>query len=56
VVFEAPDAVEQAGYSKATKARLDSAKLQRLGWKAQFDIRTGSRHTLTILKESEEGR
>ena len=56
VVFEIPDAVEKAGYSKATKARLDSTKLRKLGWKAQFDIRTGIRHTLTILKESGERR
>lgn len=55
VVFEIPDAVEQAGYSKATKARLDSTKLQKLGWKAQFDIGTGIRHTLEILKETEKG-
>ena len=30
VVFEIPDAVESAGYSKATKARLDSSKLNRI--------------------------
>ena len=51
VVFELPDAVEAAGYSKATKARLDSAKLQALGWKAMFDIHTGLEHTVRILKE-----
>ncbi len=51
VIFEIPDSVESAGYSKATKARLDSSKLQKLGWKAQFDIATGIRHTLEILKE-----
>ena len=36
VVFEIPDAVESAGYSKATKARLDSSKLNSLGWKAKY--------------------
>ena len=51
VIFEIPDAVEAAGYSKATKARLDSAKLQQLGWKAQFDIGTGIRHTIDIMRE-----
>lgn len=50
VVFEIPDAIESAGYSKATKARLDSAKLQGLGWKAQYDIKAGITRTIDILK------
>ena len=50
VVFELPDEVEKAGYSTATKARLDSSKLKTLGWKAQFDIRTGLEHTIEILR------
>ncbi len=52
VVFELPDAVEAAGYSKATKARLDGAKLKRLGWQPRYDIGSGIRRTLRILKES----
>lgn len=51
VVFELPDATESAGFSKATKARLESRKLQELGWRARFDIDTGIRRTLQILKE-----
>ncbi len=54
VVFEIPDAIESAGYSKATKARLDSRKLEKLGWKAKFDIKTGIKRTLDILKKIEE--
>ena len=50
VVFEIPDAVETAGYSKATKALLDSSKLQALGWKAQFPIGTALEHTIDILR------
>lgn len=50
VVLEIPDAIEAAGYSKATKARLESAKLQKLGWKAQYDIKTGIEKTIDILK------
>lgn len=50
VVFEIPDKVEAAGYSKATKARLDGKKIQRLGWKAKYDIRTGIERTIRILK------
>lgn len=50
VVFELPDAVEQAGYSKATKAILCSKKLQALGWKAQYTIQNGLPRTIEILK------
>ncbi len=53
VVFEIPDAVESAGYSKATKARLDSTKLNLLGWHAKYDIKTGVYRTLDILNSIE---
>ena len=55
VVFELPDAVEAAGYSTATKARLSGAKLKKLGWRPGYDIRTGLRRTLEILKELNGG-
>lgn len=51
VVFELPDAVEAAGYSKATKARLDGHKLMGLGWKPRYDIKSGMERTIRILKE-----
>lgn len=54
VVFELPDAVEAAGFSRATKARLDSAKLQKLGWKAGYDIKSGIERTVRMLKELQE--
>ncbi len=50
VRFELPDEVESAGYSKATKARLDSEKLQKLGWKANYNIKDGIERTIHILK------
>ena len=50
VVFEIPDAVEAAGYSTATKARLDGHKLQTLGWKPKYDIKGGMERTIRILK------
>lgn len=52
VVFELPDATESAGYSKVTKARLHSRKLQELGWSAHYDIDAGIRRTIEILKET----
>ena len=51
VVFEVPDELERAGYSRATKARLDGSKLKELGWRAHYDIRTGICRTVDILKE-----
>ena len=50
VVFEIPDAVEAAGYSTATKARLDGSKLKKLGWNAKYDIQSGMERTIKILK------
>jgi len=50
VVFEIPDATEAAGYSKATKARLDGSKLRKLGWEPRYDIKTGLERTIQILK------
>lgn len=49
VVFEIPDEVEAVGYSKATKARLESAKLQKLGWVPYYSIEEGIKRTLSIL-------
>ena len=52
VVFEIPDEIEAAGYSKATKARLDGNKLKNLGWFPIYTIESGIRRTINILKES----
>ena len=49
VVFEIPDAVEAAGYSTATKARLDGKKLKKLGWDAKYSINEGIKRTIEIL-------
>lgn len=51
VVFELPDETEKAGYSKATKARLDGSKLKKLGWNARYDIKQGLVRTLKMLME-----
>jgi nucleoside-diphosphate-sugar epimerase len=50
VMFEIPDAVEAAGYSTATKARLNGHKLQNLGWKPKYDIKNGLKRTIDILR------
>lgn len=53
VVFELPDEVENAGFSKATKARLDGEKIKGLGWKLGYDIENGIKRTLEIIREGE---
>ncbi|MBQ9609832.1 MAG: NAD-dependent epimerase/dehydratase family protein [Lachnospiraceae bacterium] len=50
VIFELPDAVESAGYSKATKATLASDKIKKTGWESLFDIETGLHHTIDVLR------
>lgn len=52
VVFDIPDAVESAGFSKATKAILDNSKLYHLGWRPQWNIQTGINHTMKLLKDT----
>jgi len=51
VVFEIPDQTEAAGYSKATKARLDGSKLKELGWAPRYQISEGVKRTIQILKK-----
>lgn len=41
VVFDVPDSVESAGFSKATKARLDGSKIRALGWRPAYGIMDG---------------
>lgn len=53
VVTECPDAVEQTGFSKATRAVMTSDKIRRLGWQAGWNIQQGMQRTLEILKAGE---
>ena len=49
VTYQMPDSIEFEGYSKATKAIMDSRKLQNLGWKAHWTIESGIRQTINYL-------
>lgn len=53
IVFENPDVVEMVGYSVATKARLDGSKLRSLGWYPKYNIQSGLKRTIGILRNSE---
>jgi len=50
VVYEIPDSTEASGYSTATKARLNGAKLKSLGWHPLYTIQEGVKRTIDILK------
>ena len=52
VIFELPSEAERAGYSTATKAILDRKKLDELGWKSMYSIKSGLYNTVEILKNS----
>jgi len=50
IVYDIPSSVESAGYSKATKALLNSSKLRGLGWKPMYSTKDGIIRTVEILK------
>ena len=52
VVFDLPSETEKAGFSTATKAILDSSKINELGYKAQDDFDNKINKTILILKKS----
>lgn len=49
--FVEQSAVEQAGYSKITKATMDTSKLEALGWRAEHHLETGIPRTVNYLRE-----
>ncbi len=52
VVFEVPDEIEAAGFSKATKARLSGNKLKKLGWRPNCTIESGLNRTFQVFRET----
>lgn len=50
-VFDVPKDEEAAGYSKATKARMNGRKLMDVGWSPRYNIRSGLERTIDILRE-----
>lgn len=49
VCFDIPEETEKSGYSKVSRAVLDSGKIYALGWRPQTGMRTGVRDTLEIM-------
>lgn len=50
-----PTAAEKAGYSKITKAVMNTDKLTALGWTAKYNVREGVLRTVNYLKELMRG-
>lgn len=50
-----PSAAEKAGYSKITKAVMNTDKLSALGWSAQYNVPEGVLRTVNYLKELVKG-
>lgn len=50
VVFELPDAVQSAGFSKVVKGVMVNDKLKALGWEPHDDTRSGVKKTIEILR------
>ena len=50
VALELPSELEAQGFSKATRALLDPAKINALGWTARDTIESGLTKTVAVLK------
>lgn len=52
LIFDKSVDLQKEGYSKITRAVMNTKKLEKLGWKAKFDIKKGIKSTIEILKEN----
>lgn len=50
LVFDLPTEAEKRGYSKTTRAIMDSSRLRALGWAPALSLRDGIRRTITALR------
>lgn len=51
LVFENPDDIEAAGYSRVQRAVLDPSKLEKLGFAGEYDLEKGLKETLEICRD-----
>ncbi len=51
ITFDVPTESEARSYNKMPCSALRSDKLEALGWKAEFDMKTGAERTVTELKQ-----
>ena len=50
IVFDVPSDAEKKSFNVMPCSALNSEKLEALGWKAVFDMKTGAEHTVRFLK------
>lgn len=51
VKLDNPTMAEQAAFNPMNDSSLDSTKIEELGWKGLFDSKTGTAHTIRILRQ-----
>jgi len=51
LAFDLPPEAEKAGYSKITRAVLNPAKLEAMGWQPEYSLEKGLEHTYIISAE-----
>lgn len=51
MIYGTPSDEEKAGYSKATKAILNTSKIEALGWSGNISVHEGILETVQILKQ-----
>lgn len=49
VVFQNPSDAEMKSYNMMNNSALNSSKLEKLGWKAEFDVTSGTERTLQFV-------
>lgn len=49
VIFEMPSDIEKKSYNLMSTSALNAEKLERLGWKAEFDLEEGAMKTLKYI-------
>jgi nucleoside-diphosphate-sugar epimerase len=52
IQFENPSDKEEKNFNPMTQAVLDSTKIEKLGWKANFNMKQGLEKTIQILKSN----
>ena len=52
LVFERPPELEQAGYTRISRAVLNPSKLEALGWRPRYDLRAGLEETYQCCKNA----
>lgn len=51
IVFDNPSDAEINGYNLMSNSSLNAKKLEKLGWKAIFDLKSGVKNTIDCLRE-----